>query len=584
MCPLTTLTEVPQHPPQNHLRLLRLHFRLLRLHLRLPRLHPRLPRPRLHPLMTAFRERVDRLARTHPLTWSAKLHAVSVVTGGGVNQSQFCSFTHFVLALTCWLRIDVIVQLDACFTQKRCKGQSSEADAARKHTESVFLSESGLKAMEVHVESIRGSQPSRSAPATADVEDRCDHGMRVPNSVLDSCNDSFIAADEKREKASTKFFSDTGLMALLCRHDRVLFVANMQSAGEKQHYALSLLQELFNHIPDEMTVGLLYDIACQLERSCKKWGFLKEYQDRLSFAISVFHAYGHQWPCQVVYHPRKCKGFGLTDGEGCERFWSSIKKLIPSLRVSGVRLLRSNDCPPALTLLCQYHQRLITLDEQIKHLADQGLFRMGRWLKTKWQNCMAKRREAEEGMAKIKAKTGDDRQTFAREWKAQVAEQTKPAPRTCSINTRIDYNLPFTFTGRSRNKGKQAAEAILDLQKLVASLVAEEEATELKVVAYTLGSQGPSLLDLHASLASLRRRRERLQDHVDRQLRSLDLSAQHDLQQLKNSAYLRLRVNAKALKMRIRQRLCERKFELERLDHSYRNAAKGQFLQRCKMI
>jgi hypothetical protein len=56
----------------------------------------------------------------------------------------------------------------------------------------------------------------------------------------------------------------------------------------------------------------------------------------MSFAVSVFHAYGHQWPCQLVYHPRKREDFGLTDGEGCERFWSAIRRLIPVLRVSGV--------------------------------------------------------------------------------------------------------------------------------------------------------------------------------------------------------------------------------------------------------
>ncbi|KAF8837733.1 hypothetical protein BDN67DRAFT_908725 [Paxillus ammoniavirescens] len=39
---------------------------------------------------------------------------------------------------------------------------------------------------------------------------------------------------------------------------------------------------------------------------------------RFHFAISVFHAYSHQWPCQVVYHPQKRQGFGLSDGEGCE--------------------------------------------------------------------------------------------------------------------------------------------------------------------------------------------------------------------------------------------------------------------------
>ncbi|KAF8835927.1 hypothetical protein BDN67DRAFT_992290 [Paxillus ammoniavirescens] len=123
--------------------------------------------------------------------------------------------------------------------------------------------------------------------------------MRVPASVLDGCGKSFMAADEKREKASTHFFADMGLMALLCWHDHVLWLVNMTSTGEKQHYVLALIQQLTEHLPNDMRVGLLYDI-----------GF--------HFAISVFHAYGHQWPCQVVYHPRKWQGFGLSDGEGCE--------------------------------------------------------------------------------------------------------------------------------------------------------------------------------------------------------------------------------------------------------------------------
>jgi Kyakuja-Dileera-Zisupton transposase len=67
-----------------------------------------------------------------------------------------------------------------------------------------------------------------------------------------------------------------------------------------------------------------------------QYGLLGSYQLRLRYAVSVFHAYGHQWACQLVYHPRKCVGFGLSDGEGCERFWSSMRRLIPSLRVSGV--------------------------------------------------------------------------------------------------------------------------------------------------------------------------------------------------------------------------------------------------------
>lgn len=182
---------------------------------------------------------------------------------------------------------------------------------------------------------VDSQRPSRTR-TTDSGEDGFEPTMKVPISVLNDCGESFKAADERRVKASTQFVADTGLMALLCRHDRVLWLANMMSPGERQHYALALGYKLFSHLPPSMRIGLLYDIGCQLHPSCVKWGFLADFLDRITFGISVFHAYGHQWPCQVIYHPRKCIGFGLTDGEGCEWFWSSIKQLIPSLRVSGV--------------------------------------------------------------------------------------------------------------------------------------------------------------------------------------------------------------------------------------------------------
>ena len=164
-------------------------------------------------------------------------------------------------------------------------------------------------------------------------------GMALTEDVLDECESSFKAADERRVKANTSFFLDTGLMALLCRHDNVLWLVKMTSAGEKQHYALALLRRLFRELPLTTRVGVLYDIACQLERSCKKWGFLSDFIHRMHFAVSIFHAYGHQWACQLLYHPQKRHHFGLTDGEGCEHFWSSIKHLIPMLRVSSVSSL-----------------------------------------------------------------------------------------------------------------------------------------------------------------------------------------------------------------------------------------------------
>ncbi|KAG2075018.1 hypothetical protein BDR04DRAFT_1126348 [Suillus decipiens] len=107
---------------------------------------------------------------------------------------------------------------------------------------------------------------------------------------------------------------------MLCHHDCVLWLTNMMLAGEKQHYALTLIKKLFNNLPPEMTIGLF----------CVKYRLLNDaVLHWLTFTISVFHAYGHQWAC-----------FGLLDGEGCESLWSTLKHLIALLHVSGV----SNFC------------------------------------------------------------------------------------------------------------------------------------------------------------------------------------------------------------------------------------------------
>ena len=37
-----------------------------------------------------------------------------------------------------------------------------------------------------------------------------------------------------------------------------------------------------------------------------------------------WHAYGHEWPCQLVYNPCLVPGLGLSDGEGTERLWSRL--------------------------------------------------------------------------------------------------------------------------------------------------------------------------------------------------------------------------------------------------------------------
>lgn len=228
--------------------------------------------------------------------------------------------------------------MDACFTQKKKK---SQRDPPKFHPSTRFVPESVARQTEEYVDAVRQAKKTKRpkpAPAEEEEEDCYEHGLLLPRSVLDGCESSFKAADEKREKASTDFFEDTALMALLCRHDRVLFLINMHSAGEKQFNVIALLETFYQHVPLDIRAGLLYDISCMTERSWKKWGFLSRFFDRLTFAVAVFHAFGHEWACQLLYHPRKRRGFGFTDGEGCERFWHSISHLIAHLRICGVSL------------------------------------------------------------------------------------------------------------------------------------------------------------------------------------------------------------------------------------------------------
>lgn len=365
--------------------------------------------------------------------------------------------------------------------------------------------------------------------------------MKVPKSTLDGCQESFKAADEKRTKASTTFFADTGIMALLCRHDRVLFLANMKTAGERQYFAIALLLKLFKYLPKDASVGVMYDIACQLERSCRRWGFLPEYLSRIWWAVSVFHAYGHQWVCQLVYHPRKRSGFGLADGEGCERFWSAIEFLIPTLRISGVSA-PDYGYLGVILIAYQFHQRIFTLDVQVHHLRDQSLQGLGRWIVRKYTAC-AEKREGAQATLTAHAHAEEDLQV---QWDAQVTTQTRPLARA---------------TGAL---AKTSIKAIMALMELSASL-----GKDIRVVEDKISKELDDVEELVESRARIRLRLNQVDEQIASKRAALGLRDQQDLRKLLNDKYLQLRLKTLAVKERLRAKLQGRKFELERVDRAY---------------
>ena len=57
---------------------------------------------------------------------------------------------------------------------------------------------------------------------------------------------------------------------------------------------------------------------------------------RLTIGVSVFHAYAHQFCCQIVFNPQKRTGFGKSNGEGNERVWSQSVDTIALERIMMV--------------------------------------------------------------------------------------------------------------------------------------------------------------------------------------------------------------------------------------------------------
>ncbi|KAF8868228.1 hypothetical protein CPB84DRAFT_1858289 [Gymnopilus junonius] len=87
--------------------------------------------------------------------------------------------------------MDVIVCLDACFTQKRCKSQNSAWSAPREHPETIFVPVEDVEVMKETVETAHPTKKKHTKPT----EDGFEPGMKVSSAILDECFDSFAAAD-----------------------------------------------------------------------------------------------------------------------------------------------------------------------------------------------------------------------------------------------------------------------------------------------------------------------------------------------------------------------------------------------------
>ncbi|PLW17206.1 hypothetical protein PCANC_16245 [Puccinia coronata f. sp. avenae] len=147
---------------------------------------------------------------------------------------------------------------------------------------------------------------------------------------MDRCTESHKAANDKRNQSTWKGCDDTGLMGCCCRHDAAISMLNIHKSGEQRALPLTLVDKLLKSIEPERPRNLL-----------------PQDRGRLSFGTSVFHAYVHNWTCQLEYNPRFNTGWGLSDGEGLERglsgyFKIAVKRSLDTSAILSELLLLKN--------------------------------------------------------------------------------------------------------------------------------------------------------------------------------------------------------------------------------------------------
>jgi hypothetical protein len=175
---------------------------------------------------------------------------------------------------------------------------------------------------------------------------------------------------------------------------------------------------------------------------------------------------------------------------------------------------------------------------------------LGKWLKRKWGSCATRMLESQARLSALPYTS----EYLQEQWDAQVSTQTLPLPRA------------------SQTAGQRAIQAILALADLGASFKKELRALDKKLDTQSFVDP----LDLQDALAIRDELLNKISDNVKAvatKKKGLGIESERSLKRLLSDKYLLLKVNAQALKSRIRSKLQGRKFELERIDKAARHGA-----------
>ncbi|POV95300.1 hypothetical protein PSHT_15741 [Puccinia striiformis] len=115
----------------------------------------------------------------------------------------------------------------------------------------------------------------------------------------DKCADSHKAGNDVRNETTWKACDDTGIMGSCCRHDSVLFLANIHGTGENRALPLAILKKFLAHVEADRPVGVLYDLGCSLDNAKFGQNLVTESNLEPQFSTPTFTS-GHASPLRYA--------------------------------------------------------------------------------------------------------------------------------------------------------------------------------------------------------------------------------------------------------------------------------------------
>ncbi|POV94785.1 hypothetical protein PSHT_16016 [Puccinia striiformis] len=292
------------------------------------------------------------------------------------------------------------------------------------------------------------------------------------------CTESHKAADDKRNETTWKGCDDTGLMGCCCRHDAAIHFANIYKSGEQRHFPMALIQTLLSEIEPNRKVAILYDIGCTMDKYIDRRHLIPEYRAQLKFGTSVFHAYAHNWQCQLDFHPRFNKGWGLSDGEGLERMWLYLSPLVSPLRYAT------------------RNHRLEAISHRLKHHNKRSVAQLSLWLRRKFNQAVKRHQETSLLLSELLSKPNPHRpernyttRFFKRQWQAQKLFHAEHTSDEMDRRTKLVeiYNREATLEHmrtRLRSPNIFLATAA-EVEELLDSILAESDVLSAELVELT---------------------------------------------------------------------------------------------------